>query len=35
VAIDGVEPGEHRRMAVEHADNAAMRRQPGHEPFNM
>ena len=35
VAIDGAEPGERRRMAVEHADNAAMRRQAGHQPFNM
>src|ERR1700731_4628904 len=32
VAMDGTEPGQSRRMAVGHADDAAMPRQVGEQP---
>src|SRR5262249_61093751 len=35
MALDGAEPGERRRMAVEHGDDAAMGRHIGHELFDM
>ena len=35
VAMDGAEPRQSRRMAVEHADDAAMRRQAGEQPLDM
>src|SRR3984885_6476087 len=35
VAEDRAEPGQRRRVAVEHADDAAIGRQAGQEPFDM
>src|SRR6202035_3383272 len=35
VAMDGAEPGQGRRMTVQHADDAAMPRQVGEQPLNM
>src|SRR6266508_1675822 len=35
MALYGAEPGECRRMAVEHADDAAMGRQVGEQPLDM
>src|SRR5215468_6202261 len=35
MAVDGAEPGERRRMAVEHGDDPAMGRHIGHELFDM
>src|SRR5579862_3490406 len=35
MAVDRAEPGQGRRMAVEHADDAAMARQRGEQPLDM
>src|SRR5580698_1048222 len=35
MAVDGAEPGQSRRMAVEHADDAAMPRQAGEQALDM
>ena len=35
MAVDRAEPGERRRMAVEHGDDAAMRRHVGQQPLDM
>src|SRR5580693_4570413 len=35
MAVDGAEPRQGRRMAVEHADDAAMSRQAGEQALDM
>src|SRR5580692_5620605 len=35
MAVDGAEPGQSRRMAVEHADDAAMAWQAGEQALDM
>src|SRR5882672_12259812 len=35
MAVHGAEPGERRRMAVEHRDDSAMARHAGEQPLDM